>query len=408
MSTHALVLIPPTSAAADLSQPIAGVPALLRLLLCAQRAGLTEVLMLGLDPCPHDLREALPADSRLRLRLVWLDDAPWSALTGAYPELEKEWWEGDLWVLPGGGVIDAILLRDAVQRQGTQPVAVIAPEPPTSEASPAPFFRVSGAWLLPTLRASHLPLSVLLWQASRAPTREYLSNLGRVCAPLVNEANRAAVERGLFKGLAGTLDGWVDRYVNRKLSAWFSRWCLRTPLTPNQLTLIACAIGLLAAYNFAQGGWYGGVLGALLLQWSAVIDCCDGEVARLKFLESTGGYYLDLICDNIVHVAVFAAIAWSGYQELGRGHVLLLGALAAFGTVMSLIMVLTTQRARRSSKVLDQLLDATANRDFSLLLAICALTGTLQWLLWVLAIGSNLYWLLVLGLAWRAQRAAHG
>jgi phosphatidylglycerophosphate synthase len=179
-------------------------------------------------------------------------------------------------------------------------------------------------------------------------------------------------------------------------------------LTPNQLTLIACAIGLLAAYNFAQGGWYGGVLGALLLQWSAVIDCCDGEVARLKFLESTGGYYLDLICDNIVHVAVFAAIAWSGYQELGRGHVLLLGALAAFGTVMSLIMVLTTQRARRSSKVLDQLLDATANRDFSLLLAICALTGTLQWLLWVLAIGSNLYWLLVLGLAWRAQRAARG
>jgi phosphatidylglycerophosphate synthase len=408
MSTHALVLIPATATAADLSRSVAGVPALLRLLLCAQRAGLAEVLMLGLDRYPRELQEALRTDSRLRLRLIRLDDGPWSALAGAYPELEKEWWEGDLWVLPAGGVIDATLLRDAVQRQGSQPVAVIAPEPALSAASAAHFFRVSGAWLLPTLRSSPLPLSVLLWQASRAPDRAYLSNHGRVCAPVVHEANHAAVERGLFKGLAGTSDGWVDRYVNRKLSAWFSRWCLHTPLTPNQLTLIACAIGLLASCSFAQGGWYGGMLGALLLQWSAVIDCCDGEVARLKFLESTGGYYLDITCDNIVHVAVFAAIAWSGYQELGRGYVLLLGALAAFGTVMSLIMILTTRRTRQASKGLDQLLDATANRDFSLLLAICALTGTLQWLLWVLAIGVNLFWLIVLGLAWQAQRAAHG
>jgi phosphatidylglycerophosphate synthase len=88
-------------------------------------------------------------------------------------------------------------------------------------------------------------------------------------------------------------------------------------LTPNQVSFMACAMGLLAALCLAHGSWVSGVLGALLLQWSAVIDCCDGEVARLKFLESTSGYYLDITCDNIVHVAVFIGIAWSGYQGWG-------------------------------------------------------------------------------------------
>jgi phosphatidylglycerophosphate synthase len=127
-------------------------------------------------------------------------------------------------------------------------------------------------------------------------------------------------------------------------------------------------------------------------------------------LESTSGYYLDITCDNIVHVAVFIGIAWSGYQELGQTHVLLLGGLAALGTLMGFIMVLATRhsRARQASAALDRLIDALANRDFSLILVLCALTGTLQWFLWALAIGVNLFWLLVLGLARQAQRTVHG
>jgi phosphatidylglycerophosphate synthase len=173
---------------------------------------------------------------------------------------------------------------------------------------------------------------------------------------------------------------------------------------------MALAIGLCAALGFAHGGWLGGVVGALLLQWSAVIDCCDGEIARLRFLESTGGYYLDIACDNIVHVAVFAGIAWASYRELGQIDMLLLGSLAAFGTIMSFVVVLATRhgRAREPSAIPERLIDALANRDFSLILVICALTGSLQWFLWTLAIGVNLFWPVVLGLARQAQRTGHG
>jgi phosphatidylglycerophosphate synthase len=411
MSSRAIVLIPATATPAHLLQPIAGVPALLRLLLCAQRAGLGEILLLGVNRCPRSVQESLTRDSRLSARLIWLDDQPWSALVQACPNLEKAWWEGDLWVLPAGGVIDATLLRTAVQQVGSRPIAVIDPEPRTSALSAVPFFRVSGAWLQPVMQASEdVTLSALLADVPQRGDGDRLSNHGLVCAPAVSETQRTAVERGLFKGLKSASDGWVDRYLNRQLSQWFSRWFVRTPLTPNQITLMAWAIGLLAALSFTHGSWVSGVLGALLLQWSAVIDCCDGEVARLKFLESTGGYYLDITCDNIVHVAVFVGIAWSGYQELGQTYVLLLGGLAAFGTIMGFVMVLTTRhgRTRRASAALDRLIDALANRDFSLILVICALTGALQWFLWALAIGVNLFWLIVLGLARQAQRTAHG
>jgi phosphatidylglycerophosphate synthase len=258
--------------------------------------------------------------------------------------------------------------------------------------------------------AGDVTMSAFLNDLPRRSDVQVIANGGLVCAPVVGDANRDAVERGLFRDLKSASDGWVDRYLNRQFSPWFSRWFLGVPLTPNQVTIVAFAIGLVAAFGFAHGGWFGGVLGALLLQWSAVIDCCDGEVARLTFSESTNGYYLDITCDNIVHVAVFAGIAWSSYQVLGQTYVLLLGGLAAFGTIMSFVVVLITRygRVRAPSARLDRLIEALANRDFSILLIICALTGTLQWFLWALAVGVNLFWLGALGLARQAQRTAHG
>ncbi|MGH8069180.1 MAG: CDP-alcohol phosphatidyltransferase family protein [Candidatus Entotheonellia bacterium] len=411
MTPRAVVLIPATTTPTDLLQPIAGVPALLRLLLCVQRAGIGEVLLLGVSRCLAGVQKALMQDPRLMARLMWVDDQPWSALLQACPDLEKGWWEGELWVLPAEGVIDARLLREAVQVTDSRPIAVIGAEPQTFATSAVPFFRVRGPWLRSIVEAAgDVALSALLHDLSQRSDVECIPNRGLVCVPVVGEANRAAVERGLFRGLESSSDGWVDRYVNRQLSPWFSRRFLRVPLTPNQVTLIALAIGLLAAFCFARGGWLSGVVGALLLQWSAVIDCCDGEVARLTFLESTSGYYLDIVCDNIVHVAVFAGIAWASFQVLEQTYVLLLGGLAALGTTMAFVVVLVTRhgRARKPLAAIDRLIDALANRDFSLILVICALTGTLQWFLWALTIGVNLFWPIVLALARQAQRTGHG
>jgi phosphatidylglycerophosphate synthase len=411
MSLRAIVVIPAMVTPADLSHLIAGVPLLLRLLLCAQRAGIGEILLLGANRCPKRLQHVVMRDPRLMAQIIWVNDLSCSALSDACPDLDEEWWMKDLWVLPGSGVIDASLLRDAVRQPTASPIAVIDPELSTCTPYTLPFFRVSGPALQAAVAASgDVALSTLLADLSQRRDVVHIANHGLLCTPLVPRADLAAVERGLFRGLESSSDGWVDRYVNRQLSPWLSRRLVKLPLSPNQVTLVAFAIGLLAAMSFARASWLSGIVGALLLQWSAVIDCCDGEVARLKFLESTSGYYLDIVCDNIVHIAVFAGIAWSGYQVSGQTYVLWLGGLATFGTMMAFVVVLTTRhgRVRQRSAALDRLIDALSNRDFSLILIICALTGTLQWFLWALAITVNLFWLIVLGAARQAQRAPHG
>ncbi|MBI3327922.1 MAG: hypothetical protein HYZ81_14630, partial [Nitrospinae bacterium] len=82
----------------------------------------------------------------------------------------------------------------------------------------------------------------------------------------------------------------------------------------------------------------------------------------------------------------------------------------AFGTIVAFVVVLAMRhgRARNTSVRLDRLIDALTNRDFSILLLLCALAGKLEWFLWALAVGVNVFWPAVLGLAWKARRTAHG
>lgn len=410
MIACAIVWMPLAAPPIDLLRPVAGVPLLLRTLLTAQRAGVNDILLLASGGW-RELPQRIMQDRRLSAHLRWVADQPWPRLAQAMPDLESAWEETDLWVVPADAVIDVSLFREMAERPASRPVEVIGEWPKRSMEEEAALWRVSGRWLRPLLQTStHLPLSTVLQDLQRRSDVEYIPNNGRLCTRTLTDQDRQRVEQELFAGLQSPSDGWVDRYVNRRVSARWTRWLLWTPLTPNHVTLMSFAIGLLAAISFAQAGWLSGVLGALLLQCSAIIDCCDGEVARLKFLESPGGYYLDITCDNVVHVAVFAAIAWSSYQASGDHGILVLGVLAVLGTIISFLIVLTTRHGRTQthSSVIDRLIDALTTRDFSLLLLVVALLGKLEWILWALAIGVNLFWPTVLGLSWKGRRRAYG
>ena len=83
----------------------------------------------------------------------------------------------------------------------------------------------------------------------------------------------------MHRPMEAELDGFVDRYFNRKVSASLTPLFLRTGLSPNAITVLSMVIGLLAAASFGVGSYAAGLMGALLFQLSAIVDCCDGEVA---------------------------------------------------------------------------------------------------------------------------------
>ena len=83
-------------------------------------------------------------------------------------------------------------------------------------------------------------------------------------------------------------------------------------------------------------------MGALLFQLSVIIDCCDGEVARLTFSESKFGQELDIWADNVVHMALFAGIACGAYLSGPWEQTLLpllLGGSAVLANGVSLMLV---------------------------------------------------------------------
>ena len=212
-----------------------------------------------------------------------------------------------------------------------------------------------------------------------------------------------AAEKKLFSSLKGEFEGFVDRYFNRKVSRWFTRLFLAMGLSPNSITVLAGLIGLVAAAGFGVGTYSAGIVAALLFQLAAVIDCCDGEVARLTFTESPFGAWLDIVLDNIVHMAIFAGIAVGLYTtHIGQADdwvPLALGVAAVFGNGLSFLLVEKAQKIKTVSgwstpahaAWADVMLKNVASRDFSAALLGFALFDQLYWFLIFAAAGVLMF-----------------
>src|ERR1700728_870939 len=100
--------------------------------------------------------------------------------------------------------------------------------------------------------------------------------------------------------------------VERPWDARLARW-LVTPLknswvTPNHLTTVRLAVGLVAAAAFLPGTYGWSNLGALLLIASNFLDHTDGELARISGKSSRIGHVYDLASDAAVTILLFIAI----------------------------------------------------------------------------------------------------
>ncbi len=98
----------------------------------------------------------------------------------------------------------------------------------------------------------------------------------------------------------------VDEYLHRPIARRLVDLLVHTPLTPNQITLIAALVGVAAGLMIPFGVGRPRVLlaGGLLLFAAVVLDCCDGQLARRKGISSTYGAILDGIGDYAVGLAM--------------------------------------------------------------------------------------------------------
>ena len=130
-------------------------------------------------------------------------------------------------------------------------------------------------------------------------------------------------------------DGFISRYLNRPVSRRISEILVRTSISPNGISVLSFAVGIVGAVMFCMGGYVWTILAGLAIQISSIVDGCDGEVARLRFQSSKFGGWFDTILDRYADTAIVAGVSF-GYWLAHPHSVVWLGAIFALtGFIMA-------------------------------------------------------------------------
>lgn len=123
-----------------------------------------------------------------------------------------------------------------------------------------------------------------------------------------NEIDR--IETSFLRGSGKSQDGLVSRYLNRPISRALTRLLLRHPVTPDAWTWLIFPIPIVAALVLARGSYWSFVGGFVLFQVFSVLDGCDGEIARAKFMESESGRRLDDFFDVLSNILLVLGLGF--------------------------------------------------------------------------------------------------
>ncbi len=104
-----------------------------------------------------------------------------------------------------------------------------------------------------------------------------------------------------------------NTWIHRGVRIVLVRPLAKTPVTPNQLTLVRIAAGLAAAAALAVGDPVWSAWGAGLFVLSLIMDRADGDLARLTGKTSPQGHTLDLISDATCNTLIFAGLGAAIY-----------------------------------------------------------------------------------------------
>jgi len=386
MSGALLVVVPSASNGGPSVSPstvVAGLPLITRIIRAAKTSGYADVLVCDMDAATRGLvegagaavlRPSRSADDRLRRRIV---------------------------VMPANVVPQSRWLRSLLN------------EPIESER-----LYVDGASvvLVETARSA----AVIAAAARSASAPALVGALAQVfdkdpqplrrdgCFAVESAGEVAKAETWLLRGLIKENEGFMSRHFERLISLAITRRLVRTGVTPDMMTLTSLAVGLSGAPFFLSSSPALQLAGSLLFLVHSILDGCDGELARLKFLQSRRGAILDYWGDNAVHVAVFLCIAIGWALSAGTPWPLALGAVAAVGTLGSAAMMFERTAADRpesaDSPLMARLTAALASRDFIYALILCSAFGKAFWFLIAAAAGTPAFFLVVLWIEHRRGR----
>ena len=365
---------------------IAGVTAFKRLIFSLQRAGIENFIIFEQNSTlsqQHSIETTIKSDSRFKSNLQWhsLHNDSFSDNLNSIkllPKLKKVLLvEGDL-------VTTSELIKGFINSSNAlEPIAITGLFNENRNSD--------GIYLLlPSDVENYLRFGSL----KKEVTPVHLSGPWFFRKRIKDSESTQSIEKGILDEHKLHYHQFMDIWVNSIFSIKISSLLIKTFLTPNQITILGLFIGLASGILFAQGNYWNTLIGGVLLSITAILDCCDGDVARLKFMESDFGENLDTACDNIINIFIFIGIMLGVARYDGLIQALIPFALVMFGGGWIFYLIYFPKGGKGSyftNTPMHNIIQILASRNFIYVILLFCIFNKLNWFLWIAGIGSIVF-----------------
>lgn len=181
--------------------------------------------------------------------------------------------------------------------------------------------------------------------------------------------------------LTTAFQDWT-RAQMRRIAAVF----VKTPITPNMLTVFGLLLNIGVALVIASGNL---VVGGVLIIVAGLFDLLDGALARITDRMTQFGGFLDSALDRYSEGVIYMGLLWYYLQRNGTTEAMLI-----FAVIVGSMMVSYT-RARATALNVDCEVGLMARSERIGILALALILSAVwpqvvTWALWLLAIGSQI------------------
>lgn len=122
-------------------------------------------------------------------------------------------------------------------------------------------------------------------------------------------------------------EDWLDLHVIRPFCYYCAVFFAKFDIHPNTVTIWSMIVGAASAFFFAQGSFYYGdnfggsptwgviynVIAIILLMWADVLDCTDGQLARMTGKKSRMGRILDGVAGFAWFLPIYVLLVYRFY-----------------------------------------------------------------------------------------------
>jgi len=136
-----------------------------------------------------------------------------------------------------------------------------------------------------------------------------------------------------------------NEYVCRPVAAVFVHALAGSRVTPNQVTLASLVVAVISSGLLVTlPGRAGLAVAVVVYEFSYVLDCVDGMLARLRNVQSMPGHLFDFLMDEIKAFLILGAVSVRLYLDRGRDDFYLLLGIGGLSALASGIALTTLVR----------------------------------------------------------------